>query len=75
MENDFVPIDDNPNNTDKIEREFEPIDDTDLNQKLNFNSPPNKLRRIEEVTQPEEKKSVIEKSDTNFKDKRRRDGC
>ena len=55
LENEFVPINGNPNNIDKLENKFEPIDDIDLNQKPSFNSPPDKSRRIKDKKHIEER--------------------
>ncbi len=46
--NDFVPIDENPNNTDKFDNEFEPFDDAELYPKSGFSSHKDKYRRIKD---------------------------
>lgn len=53
MENDFIPIDDNPNNTDKLDNEFEPIDDAEL-------KPKSSLRKTQqEIQKAKDDKKII----------------
>ena len=55
LENDFVPIDENPNNTDKLENEFEPIDDTKLKPYSDFSRHPDEYRRTKDEKHSEER--------------------
>ena len=61
--NDFVPSDENPNSADLMDNTFEPIDNTELNPKSNFNWHPDEYRRIRDEKQTEErdKKYIKEK--------------
>lgn len=52
--NNFVPSDENPNSANLMENTFEPIDDTELNPKPNFNSHLDEYRRIRDEKQTEE---------------------
>jgi len=55
LENDFVPIDDYPNNTDKLDNEFEPLDDAEIKSKKGHNKLLNEPRRIKDEKHIEER--------------------
>ena len=58
MGNDFIPIVDNPNNTDKLDNEFEPVDDSELNPR----SSSRKTQREIQNAKSEKKDFILKES-------------
>ena len=51
MENDFVPIDDNPNNPEKLKNEFEPFEEGEFKKKSALHKPSQEIQKIKEKKQ------------------------
>ncbi|HUS51540.1 MAG TPA: hypothetical protein VMZ91_15325 [Candidatus Paceibacterota bacterium] len=49
MGNDFIPIVDNSNNTDKLDNDFEPFDNSELNPKPSTQKTQQEIQKIKEV--------------------------
>ena len=59
----FIPFVDSPNNTDKLDNEFEPLDDSELIPKSDFSSSPDEYQRIkdEKYIREKDKKNTEER--------------
>ena len=51
LENDFVPIDDNPNNPEKLKNEFEPFEEGEFKKKSALHKPSQEIQKIKEKKQ------------------------
>jgi Holliday junction resolvase len=67
--NDFIPIDESPNNSELIHNSFEPLDDEELKLEAGSNMHPDERERIleEKKTEDVDKKYLKEKYDNNGK--------